>query len=495
MILPRLVNCGTIAFMDFSFGTTVAKVPCCICGVPIEPNPSNMCIACLRSRVDITEEVPRTSSIIYCRSCGRYQSGPTTWTAADLESPELLQICLKRLSGLKTLKVVDAKFLYTEPHSRKIRISLTVQKEAINNTVLRQTMIVTFSVNLLQCPDCQEAATPREHWKAKVQLRQSVEHKRTLYWLEQQIISHRAHAHAGTVERMDDGMDFHFQDQASAQRFANFIKNFVPAKIDDSAKQVGEDIQCGTLDMRYTILVRCPTVSRQDIVLLPDYLIKSTGNKSFVAICLKVNKVLKLVDPMSGLIIKVDAKKYWNKPFDPLMTYKQCTVFNVLSIEPVGSRAGAFQVADVEITDEETYTERLIVRTHLGSILKEGDSVLCYDLRTFSLPENAEDRLKKAGGQEVFICAKTWPEKKKKSQKRKWMIKELAPHGEDPDFDEFLDELDENKDLRAGVQIYKKENAPDEELDPEVVGPMVALSELQIDDGSVPNTAYTYTLE
>ena len=30
-------------------------VACCLCGIQIESNPSNMCSACLQARVDITE--------------------------------------------------------------------------------------------------------------------------------------------------------------------------------------------------------------------------------------------------------------------------------------------------------------------------------------------------------------------------------------------------------------------------------------------------------
>ena len=32
---------------------------CCRCGVPIEPNPSNTCVNCLRAEVDITAEIPK----------------------------------------------------------------------------------------------------------------------------------------------------------------------------------------------------------------------------------------------------------------------------------------------------------------------------------------------------------------------------------------------------------------------------------------------------
>jgi nonsense-mediated mRNA decay protein 3 len=34
-------------------------VACCECGTPIAPNNANMCVGCLRSRVDITEGILR----------------------------------------------------------------------------------------------------------------------------------------------------------------------------------------------------------------------------------------------------------------------------------------------------------------------------------------------------------------------------------------------------------------------------------------------------
>lgn len=56
--------------------------------------------------------------------------------AAELESSELLSLCLKKITGLKQVKLLDAAFIWTEPHSRRIKIRLTVQKEVQTNTML-----------------------------------------------------------------------------------------------------------------------------------------------------------------------------------------------------------------------------------------------------------------------------------------------------------------------------------------------------------------------
>lgn len=46
-----------------------------------------------------------------------------------LESRELLAICLKKLKGLNKVHLVDAGFVWTEPHSKRVKVKLTVQKE------------------------------------------------------------------------------------------------------------------------------------------------------------------------------------------------------------------------------------------------------------------------------------------------------------------------------------------------------------------------------
>jgi len=42
---------------------------------------------------------------------------------------------------------MESRFLYTEPHSRRIKLRLTVQAEAASGTYLQQTFGVEFVVN------------------------------------------------------------------------------------------------------------------------------------------------------------------------------------------------------------------------------------------------------------------------------------------------------------------------------------------------------------
>ena len=102
-------------------------VRCCICGIMTKANAANTCINCLKSQIDITEGIPKQLILHHCRDCNRYNRPP--WTLCELESAELLALCLKNVKGLKRVKLLDASFIWTEPHSRRIKVKLTVQKE------------------------------------------------------------------------------------------------------------------------------------------------------------------------------------------------------------------------------------------------------------------------------------------------------------------------------------------------------------------------------
>ena len=62
----------------------------------------------------------------------RYLQPPKHWIRADLESKELLTFCIKRIKGLNKVKLVDAGFIWTEPHSKRLKTKLTIQKEVLN---------------------------------------------------------------------------------------------------------------------------------------------------------------------------------------------------------------------------------------------------------------------------------------------------------------------------------------------------------------------------
>ena len=51
------------------------------------------------------------------------------------------------------MKLVDAGFVWTEPHSRRLKVKLTIQKEVLNGAILQQAFVIEYVVNNLFCED------------------------------------------------------------------------------------------------------------------------------------------------------------------------------------------------------------------------------------------------------------------------------------------------------------------------------------------------------
>jgi len=221
----------------------MVNILCCMCGISIEPNPSNTCVTCLASGADVTKGISTEATLHQCRGCQRWHQESGKWIACELESRELMSLCLKNVSGLQKpkgengekIRLVDAGWIWTEPHSLRLKVRLTVQKEVHSGTILQQSFVVEFVVRNQQCIECQ-AEFRQGSWKSLVQVRQRVRHKRTFLYLEQLILKHGAQRGCLSIETFRDGMDFYFPDKGKAMRFISFLENVVPVKVSSTTR-------------------------------------------------------------------------------------------------------------------------------------------------------------------------------------------------------------------------------------------------------------------
>lgn len=95
-------------------------VLCCMCSLPIPPNPTSMCVLCIRTQVDITEGIATNLTMHQCRGCKRYLR--PGWVECKLESRELMAVCLRKVRASTTvvgllLFACAAWLLWAEPSS------------------------------------------------------------------------------------------------------------------------------------------------------------------------------------------------------------------------------------------------------------------------------------------------------------------------------------------------------------------------------------------
>jgi len=376
-------------------------VLCCICGVDIRDHGYGArCAQCLQKEVDITEGVSRRLIVQRCGTCGRWLKQGGQYVAADMESRELLSVCLKHVKGLsKERTLVDAGFIWTEPHSKEIKVKLVLQQEVMGGLVVQQTMVVDFRIQNLQCAGCTKLYT-RHFWESNVQVRQrSAGNRRTLEALEQLIIKHNAHTNLIKCEATKEGLDFFFRSERDSQSFVGFIKSWAVVRFHDSKHLVSHDTHNTTYRFKKTTFIELCPICRDDLVLLPPKAAQALGGVPPLMLCTRSVSVVGLVEPASGRSIEVTSMDYWKRPFTTVCGAKQLTEFVVLDVLPLEEGGGqqpahrgrsdarTVSMCEVEIarvSDFGQNEERAIVRCHLGHTLHVSDIVLGYDLRTLN---------------------------------------------------------------------------------------------------------------
>ncbi|WVO18453.1 hypothetical protein L204_106170 [Cryptococcus depauperatus] len=469
---------------------------CADCGAVISSaNGAGLCVGCLRNTVDITEGIPKEATMNFCRGCERFLSPPNTWVAVQPESRELLAICLKKIARpLMKVRLIDASFVWTEPHSRRIKLKITIQKEILAHTVLQQTFELTFVVHTSQCPSCTRLAA-KNTWKASVQVRQKVTHKRTFLWLEQLILKHNAHKDTINIAEKRDGLDFFYTERNNAIKMTEFLAGVVPVRVKGSEQLISSDTHSNTSNYKFTYSVEIVPVCKDDLVCLPKTLARSWGNISPLLICSRVGNTLHLLDPMNLQQTDVSAPVYWRQSFDSLATVSDLVEFIVLDVEASGPVRGKYVLADCQVTrssggtgtvDDDGMGDDGIyhTRTHLGGILQPGDTVLGYHLTHANFNHDAFESLESARIPDVILIKKTYPNRRKKSKPRHWKLRSIAKEAEDiaegtvgrgalgrkggvdqrnveRDYELFLRDLEEDREMRAAVNLYKAD--PQEE--------------------------------
>ena len=101
--------------------------------------------------------------------------------------------------------------------------------QVFSSTILQQVFQVEYLVQSAQCSDCAKLAA-KNTWKALVQVRQKVPHKRTFLFLEQLILKHGAQRETISVKEVRDGLDFFYSQRSHAIRMVEFLAGIVPVK-------------------------------------------------------------------------------------------------------------------------------------------------------------------------------------------------------------------------------------------------------------------------
>ena len=485
---------------------TYSKIVCCICGASIEANSRGICPTCEKKNIDITNGITKTGIIHFCKNCNRYLRPP--WIKCEKESQDMMNLCLSKIKGLNKIKIIDSSFIWTEPHSKLIKIKITIQKE-IDKVLASTSFIVEFKEEWIQCEDCAKTFTPHI-WKSSVQIRQKVDHKRTFLYLEQLILKHKTYTKAISIKEQSEGVDFYFSNKSQGNSFSSFIQSCLPCKTKQSRQLISVDEKSNVAEYKDTILIEIAPVCQDDLIILNEEQYKKLGGIGPILLCFKQANTLHFIDPISFEMKELDSNTYWRYELKSYVNRSCMSEFLILSCEEEinykklsnenskmdidninkSNNKGKnnensiyenihqnkinekkFKIVNVKCIKNLSKNDDEIVeiRTFLGRKMHPGDIYLGYDLREINLSEDLELNLKKKTEKIPDVI---FVKKKYKNYRRIFKLKHLNMEVDErnkkdknrknqrkKDEEDFMEEIGENKELREEIDLYRDEKA------------------------------------
>lgn len=379
---------------------------------------------------------------------------------------------------------MDAAFVWTEPHSRRLRVKLVVRRELMDSTALVHTAVVEYVVSNQMCGDCHRTEA-KDYWKAVVQLRTRSANKKTFYYLEQVILRQRVHEGATNIKPIHDGLDFMFGSEAAARKFLSFVEASVPCRVQQSKKLISHDAHNNTYNYKFTLAVEIVPLCKDTVVCLPRKLANQLGSIGQLCVVLKVTNVVTLVDPATGQCAEMQAAQYWRSPFTALCGPRQLARYSVLENEtthhhsrPVQNHQHhQYRSTDVWLLREDQLGRDditpLHARTHISTDrLHVGDTVLALELTTANVNDSNLDRIDADRLPDLIVVKRVYGPSATRRRKRKWKLKRLPaastedrrqrqqkPDEDHDEYDAFLEDLEEDTALRGNVNVYRDRGA------------------------------------
>ena len=337
-----------------------------------------------------------------------------------MESLSLMKVCLKQVRGIdKNTRVVDSNWIWTEPHSKRIKICIEIEQGILDNkSTIRQKVIVEFIVRNKQCLDCIREATDHT-WGVLIQVRHRVGHKKSLYQLENLLSKKGLYNFIMQIDISKEGLDMYFKKQKYSDRVLNFITSTMPTKTKVSRKLLSQDKHSNTTKYEYTVNVEIVPLCKGDLVLLPH----NYGHGADLMIVSKLASSIHLISPITLNSIVVNSTKYFKSPFTAIMSFSHLSNFVILDIvklteihrDDTGDRNS---LAEAEVVKENDFGVQFHIITHLGNVLLPGDTCVGYDLKASLNDENILLNLPFAPPDVILLRKSYDPDTKVKKKKK-----------------------------------------------------------------------------
>ena len=272
---------------------------------------------------------------------------------------------------------------------------------------------------------------------------------------------------------------------------------------------IGTDDKSNISNYKYTNLVEICPLCKDDLIYLPARTARSLGNISQLVIVKGISNLIHFLDPLSGQTASMTAEMYWREPLRPVVTAarSRMTRFIVLGKEPVvlernvskrqATRKQRNRLASITMAREDDLgvnDKQFEERSHVGYLMKSGDVCVGYDLtETQFVDDDAEDKKREGKLPDVIILRKLYggvaTGDANAAKMRIWQLQRLdvemgdatleantkskgsrksknnEAEADDIDEEDFMREVEADREMRGQMNLYKSEVAKKKESD------------------------------
>jgi nonsense-mediated mRNA decay protein 3 len=286
------------------------------------------------------------------------------------------------------------------------------------------------------------------------------------------------------VKEAPDGLDFFYGNRSHALKMLDFLGSVVAIRSRADKQLVSADHSSNLYNYKHTFAVEIAPVCKEDLVCLPHKVYSSLGALGPMMLCVRVSNQLTLICPSTLRCAYVDATAYYRAPYRAMLSARQLTEFMVLDVEITGPPVGRYTPAEATVVRARDWGRTdavLFARTHLGGLLKPGDVALGYDVGAANLVDPELDTYRGLQLPDVVLVRKSYAARRRARREkgtaaqRTWKLRRLAvapdeteataarrgagADGGDAEEEAFLEEIEEDPELRARLALYRDRSA------------------------------------
>jgi nonsense-mediated mRNA decay protein 3 len=261
---------------------------------------------------------------------------------------------------------------------------------------------------------------------------------------------------------------------------------------------IGTDDHSNISNYKYTNFVEIVPVCKDDLLYLPAKTARNLGNISRLVLVKNITSMIHLVDPLSGQTAQMSNDVYWRDPIRPIITAARSRFvrYIILGKDPVimeqnqskkaptrRNRAKLACLTTARENDLGVNDIQFEERSHVGYLMKSGDVAIGYDLTDIQLVDDEAEAARNSGKlPSVVILRKLYGgaatgetaatskrifklQRLEASKVESNRTKKAKKDDEDDDMDEedFLQEVEADKEMRVNINLYKTDTAEKKE--------------------------------